>query len=354
MPPLMITNAGRQAAIDADNNGLQVSLETLVFGSGRYTPDGTETALQNQIASTTFNSSRLIGEQLALFAAVTTGMWAAYEVGVLLDDGTLFAVASSGPGGAALATKSGADLILTVNLLLTGTPAGSVTVTPNIQLSVDTATTARLGIVELATNQETINGSDAERAVTPAALAAKTATTGRRGLVELATTAETQGNSDGERAVTPQALAARTATTARRGLVELATVAEAKAGTDTQRAVTPEGLNAVFTQFEIFGTVIGGSVAISSNDFSQNTVALTRALTDFRFVNLYIEPQAIDGPSNSLVMPIISIPPVSNANGVTFLQYSGGIWNVRRNGSMELQFRRTASVTVSILGVAAL
>ena len=38
---------------------------------------------------------------------------------MLLDDGTLFAVASDGPGGDVLAQKSGADLIVTVNLLLT-------------------------------------------------------------------------------------------------------------------------------------------------------------------------------------------------------------------------------------------
>ena len=166
MPALILTNAGRQAAIDAANNGLQVRLETLVFGGGQYTPDGTETAVQNELARTTFTSSRRIDDQLALFATVMTGGWSAYEVGVLLDTGTLFAVASSGTGGEALAIKSGADLILTVNLLLTGVDPTSVTVTPNIQLSVDRATTTRLGVAELADDTEGPGGTDNERIMT--------------------------------------------------------------------------------------------------------------------------------------------------------------------------------------------
>lgn len=62
------------------------------------------------------------------------------------------------------------------------------------------------------------------------------------GLVELATDAETIAGSDAARGVTPAGLAALTASATRKGLVELATPAEALAGTDSTRAVTPEGL----------------------------------------------------------------------------------------------------------------
>lgn len=65
------------------------------------------------------------------------------------------------------------------------------------------------------------------------------------GKVELATDAETITGTDTARAVTPAGLAALTATAARDGLVELATDAEAKTGTDTARAVTPANLAAV-------------------------------------------------------------------------------------------------------------
>lgn len=67
------------------------------------------------------------------------------------------------------------------------------------------------------------------------------------GIVELATTAETITGTDATRAVTPAGLAARTATEARAGIVELATTAEASAGTDTTRAVTPAGVKAAIT-----------------------------------------------------------------------------------------------------------
>lgn len=189
---------------------------------------------------------------------------------------------------------------LTLNGPVTGeaTVDGSADVT--MQTAVVAATDAQSGLVELATGLETAAGTDAERAVTPAGLAALTATTTRRGLVELATDAEVDAGTDTERAVTPagvkrridtRATAARTitagngltgggdlsadrtltlgtpgtlsgstpnavtteshthavavATDAVSGVVELATGAETIAGTDAARAVTPAGLAAL-------------------------------------------------------------------------------------------------------------
>lgn len=70
------------------------------------------------------------------------------------------------------------------------------------------------GKVELATNAETVTGTDTVRATTPAGVAAAIAaipavpqaTTTTQGKVELATTAETQTGTDTDRAVTPAAL----------------------------------------------------------------------------------------------------------------------------------------------------
>lgn len=67
------------------------------------------------------------------------------------------------------------------------------------------------------------------------------------GKVELATDAETITGTDAARAVTPAGLAALTATGTRKGLVELAIDAEAKTGTDTARAITAANLRAVLT-----------------------------------------------------------------------------------------------------------
>lgn len=81
---------------------------------------------------------------------------------------------------------------------------GSANIT--ITATVDSASTTVAGKVELATSAETIAGTDAARAVTPAGLAAVVASTTQAGLVELATTTETETGTDTERAVTPNAM----------------------------------------------------------------------------------------------------------------------------------------------------
>jgi hypothetical protein len=71
------------------------------------------------------------------------------------------------------------------------------------------------------------------------------ASTSAKGLVELATDTETVTGTDTVRAVTPFGLAAVVASATAKGLVELATTTEATTGTDTVRAVTPAGLKAM-------------------------------------------------------------------------------------------------------------
>ena len=75
-------------------------------------------------------------------------------------------------------------------------------------MDVDSATATAEGVVELATSAETIAGTDAVRAVTPAGLAAKVASDTAQGLVELATVAEATAGTDSTRAVTAAGLAA--------------------------------------------------------------------------------------------------------------------------------------------------
>lgn len=69
-----------------------------------------------------------------------------------------------------------------------------------------TASTSAAGAVELATDAETITGTDATRAVTPASLAAKVASATASGIAELATIAETDTSTDAARVVTPDGL----------------------------------------------------------------------------------------------------------------------------------------------------
>jgi hypothetical protein len=72
-----------------------------------------------------------------------------------------------------------------------------------LEVNRDQATTTVLGLVYLATNAETQTGTDANKAVTPAALSSRTATETRTGIAEIATQAETDGGTDDTRIVTP-------------------------------------------------------------------------------------------------------------------------------------------------------
>ena len=100
---------------------------------------------------------------------------------------------------------------------------------------VQAANTAQEGVVELATDAESLTGTDATRAVTPAALTHVLDNT-PHGVPNASTTV--------------------------RGIIEVATVAEASAGTDTTRAVTPAGLAAAGGAD---GTVLNGNGAPAGN-----------------------------------------------------------------------------------------
>jgi hypothetical protein len=136
------------------------------------------------------------------------------------------------------------------------------------------------GIVELATNAETITGSDTVRAVTPAGLAAASTTlvpdasTTVKGRVELATDAETITGTDTVRAITPSNLTARVASTTATGIVELATSAETITGSDTARVVTPAGLQA-----KVASDTASGIVELATNAEALTGTDNTRAAT---------------------------------------------------------------------------
>jgi hypothetical protein len=148
-----ITTAGQAAAISASSNGLQLSLTAISFGTGSYTPTGTETALVNQVKSVTLASGGLVGTNQLRMSAV----WASdtdaspiYEVGFWAGT-TLFAVWSAGGGSASpLGYKSaGIDFVLYNDLYFSQLPASSVTIQVD---SGQSAVLAALGAHEVAAN----------------------------------------------------------------------------------------------------------------------------------------------------------------------------------------------------------
>lgn len=205
---LLITDAGLAALVNAENNGtLPVVISHLAYGSGQYTPTASQTALKTPIKDVTAVSGGAVGEHVLHVTAedASSDAYTVYEIGVFLEDGTLFAVGSQ---NSPFLQKAAASIsLLSVDITLADFSAASVTV-GDTNFFNPPATTELSGVVELATKDETIKGTDDSRVVTPAALHAKTATANRIGLIKIATAAEALAGKSGSAALTPANLLA--------------------------------------------------------------------------------------------------------------------------------------------------
>jgi len=94
-PELKITSAGLTALVSASNQGLRAKITHMAVGEGSYTPTGFETALRNEKERREINDYSDVGAATYLACLfdgeneLTIG-----EVGIFLEDGTLFGVAS--------------------------------------------------------------------------------------------------------------------------------------------------------------------------------------------------------------------------------------------------------------------
>lgn len=136
-----ITDAGALASLDAQNNGLSLSLDTIALGSGQYTPDGTETALDTPIESWPLTYGDIEpNSQTLRFSAVLESptQIQAFEVGIFTDTGVLYAVASTTSATPLLVVLANAVTIAAMGLKLDTSGAATVTVSndPNAPLAV--------------------------------------------------------------------------------------------------------------------------------------------------------------------------------------------------------------------------
>lgn len=205
---IVITNAGLAEIVNAEQTGTApVVIKEIGLGTGQYTASVTQTALRSEFKRVQAVAGGAIGDNALHLSVHDSGndSYAVYELGVYTASGTLFAVYSQ---SVPIIQKAAAShMLLAIDMVFTNVNPESVTVgDTNFQLN--SATTTRQGIVELATGDEVQAGSDSTRAVTPATLKTLTATTGRTGLVELATSAEAITGTDGSRALTPSAMVA--------------------------------------------------------------------------------------------------------------------------------------------------
>ncbi len=130
-----ITNAGLAAVAGAHASGRSVEITHIALGRGRagaapaYDATGTETALAREMLRVPVASGEVIETGVILLQAMVAAGgpaqgWA-YELGLFLDDGTLFALSAN--ADAPLLYVSGAeDLLLAQTVAISALPAGSV------------------------------------------------------------------------------------------------------------------------------------------------------------------------------------------------------------------------------------
>lgn len=275
---IVITSAGLQSLINAEQTGTNaVKITQVGVGSGKYVPTKDQTELRSEIKRLPVTEGGQTGQHEIHVALQDNSAesYAVYEFGLFLSDGTLFAVYSQ-TGEAILNKLATSNALLAIDVALEDVNAEQITF-GDVTYTVAAGTTENAGIIELATEEETQAGTDAQRAVTPAGLKTLTTNTERAGLSQVATQDETNAGTDGLKAVTPQTLKTAvdiraasgietvegkltekfvtplglrslTATTGRNGLVELATETEAEEGTDKTRAVTPAGVRSAIVK----------------------------------------------------------------------------------------------------------
>ena len=167
---LLVTNAGLAALVNAEQTGTKtITLGSIQFGSGQYTPSAGQTALQTPIKALTALSGGAVSAH-TLHVTAEDGSTDAYtvnEVGVFLTDGTLFAVGSQTTP--ILQKAAEAIALLSVDIALADHSAAAVTV-GDTNFFNPPATTEIKGVIEIATDDEAAAGTDTERAVTPAHL----------------------------------------------------------------------------------------------------------------------------------------------------------------------------------------
>jgi len=129
---LKITNAGLNAALSAIGLGNQIQIDRVGIGDGHYEPTGDETDLANETQSLSINLA-IISNDTQINVTTTDLSDSAYdvnEIGIFLDDGTLFAIWSD-PTQSLTSKEQGIELIIKMTLQLSG--VGSDNVTVNIE-----------------------------------------------------------------------------------------------------------------------------------------------------------------------------------------------------------------------------
>jgi hypothetical protein len=164
---ITVTDAGRAALVNAGNTGtLPVTVDKIGVTATAFVPTTALTALPGQLKQlSTFGGAAVAADTIhAIIRDDSADTYSLFGFGLFLADGTLFGV--YGQATAILEKSSLAMLLLATDIIFADIDAASITFGDTNFLN-PPATTDVQGVVELATDAETITGTDAIRAVTP-------------------------------------------------------------------------------------------------------------------------------------------------------------------------------------------
>lgn len=169
--PLIITDAGRAAAVTASNTQAHVVINKAGLGSGLWSPGASATDLQNKIKEIDTVAGGNPGPGQMHFEIIdeTEGIYTLGEFGLYLEDGTLFAIYSQETP--ILSKTAEVPLLLAADVDISTLPPGSVTF-GNTDFRYPQATEATKGVDRIATQEEVTAGENLFGIVVPARLKA--------------------------------------------------------------------------------------------------------------------------------------------------------------------------------------
>ena len=171
MPGLTLTDAGRQALTAAGGTNA-LTLTRAALGTGRYTPDGTETALTEQAAEASLTTDASAADGTITATARDEGdlAYSAYELGLFAKtaDGTevLLGIFSD-PDAEPFLVKSATSIArVTLTLTVGSAQAGGVD-SGSVSFTAQSAATAQAGLVALASSADITAASSNDRGIVP-------------------------------------------------------------------------------------------------------------------------------------------------------------------------------------------
>ncbi len=170
---IIITDAGRTELINAQQTGTNaVTLSEVALGTGQYTASSSQTGLQAEFKRLASIAGGAIDNDLIHFTVLddSTDAYSVFELGVMTDNGVLFAVYSQ---TTPILQKAGSSqAMLAIDIKLEDLDTTNVVI-GDTNFTMPPATETQQGIVELASIDEAIDGADNARAVTPLGMNAR-------------------------------------------------------------------------------------------------------------------------------------------------------------------------------------